>query len=339
MVVSKSRDGAKLQSLFRSKDTNWKAVAVEMFYADFCENLMPSEHKYSSTQEEIRVLSELCTKYVQDLRISGVQQERKELLNKFNDDIKMINYRPQDCAHCSFDFIYQLPNMESLSISFKPKVVPSRGYERRFFHVAPEDIRNLAVGLKSLRRLHTLEISGNLREGEKIAHLLASLQDSNSLHNLSLTHCSINSEIAGGHFAKFLSKNSSLEKIDLSYNDLGYGFCRHFAMGIESSSHNLKCLGLAMTGIFYNGLDVILKSISKRDSVWELNISCCEGECVDENNAAIEELENLMKKSSHLQILNMASNKIRDQSKRSKLIQALECNSSILSLDCFNCGM
>ncbi|KAG5683026.1 hypothetical protein PVAND_012336 [Polypedilum vanderplanki] len=333
-VASKTRDFVKLEELFRSKKTDWKSIAVELIYAEYVESLKATY--FPSTHEKYEKFTRQFAKYIRELKINKIQPQTKEICNEFDKSIKIVNYKQKDCEHFPLDFFRELKNLEKLSISFHPPEL-KKNYNRRFFNVAIEDIKNLSIGLSSLEKLHTLEITQtNLENDEKIKFLLETLQNLKNLKCLSLTHCNIKSQNSGGYFEKFL-ENSSLEVLDLSHNELDFGFCQQFAKGLENLKQMLK-LSLIMTGIFYNGLDEILKSISKCDKICELNISSCESEKFDNENTVINELKNLLENSTNLKVLEMPNNEIKDVIKRCEIIEALEKNFTLESMDVFNCG-
>lgn len=306
-------------------------------YAEFVESLMPNDYEIPSMRANINALTKLCSAEIKNLKLRKVQPEKREVKNEFNPDIKTVNYKLDECHHVPLEFLGQLEKVETFSISFCPGVVQHK-YEKRFFQVSTRDVEILSRGVRKFNNLNTFEITcTNLEESEKICHLLGALEDI-SLKNLLITHCSVKSKKSGEHFKTFLRKNGSLERIDLNDNDLSHEFCEQFALGIENFSNTLHYLGLSMNGIFYNGLDLIIRTICKKDNVLELNLSNCEGLCCENKNFVINELENLIATSGNLRSLNLSNNKIRNQSKRCQIIEACRENFNIDSINCGNCG-
>lgn len=309
----------------KTPNINWKQISIELSFRNFVENLESDSFTWSVDREKILNFVDKLKDYIENLQI-----RKLKLKNELNDeDFPVVNYSSDDNEHVSLEFLKNLTKLKRLSIEFGPGTI-KKGYHRKLFLVATTDIKNLSLALRELKALEKLEIKhSNLEEELKIFYLISSIDLSENIKILNLTHCNITSK-SGVHFENFLTKNSSIEEIELRGNNLGYEFCKHFANGILNfKGQLLKYLGLSFNQILLNGLKFIMNSMIEKDNVKMLNVCGCEGGKSDSYEEFIDKFCTLLQYSKKLKLLDFSSNFIPNADLRKKIIEAHNKNSNI----------
>lgn len=310
-----------------------------MCYLEFIENLTFYESDLPAVLKFTEEITKKCSDYIDSLTIRKVKMDERKLANEFNPRIFSMNYKNEEVAHISLEFLKNLKNLKNLSITFNPQI-SFEFYERRFYQISVDDIKNFSKGLESLIHLETLEITKtDLKEHEKIFHLLSSIGKLRGLKALTLTHCNISSKESGDIFASYLSKNLSLTEINLQHNALNSDFCHQFSFGIEKFNGILQKLDLSVNPILHDGLEFVINSLAQKDNVVDLDISTCEGFTCTSYGLAFEELNKLISTSNNLRHLNISNNAIASEATRKKFIRALEGNFHISTISFSNCGI
>lgn len=308
----------------KNSNTNWKQISIELNFRNFVENLEKNDYKWDDDRERILKFTDGLKDHIENLKI------RKLKLKKMpKSDFPIVNYPSDECEHVSLEFLKNLINLKTLSVEFGPGIV-NCNYNRKLFQVATKDIENLSLALVKLKALQKLEIKhSDLKDNEKIFHLLISIEQNKNLTELNFKHCKITSDESGMLFERFLSENSTIEMIELSENRLNFDFCKRFAEGLIKFKGHLKYLGLAFNPIMLDGLKLIISSVIKRDNIKTLNVSCCEGGKHDSYEEFTEQFCTLLQNTKHLKLLDFSSNLIPDAELRKKIVNA-HCKNSIV---------
>lgn len=313
-------------------------MGIELCYSEFVENLTFFDADLPAILEFTDDITKKCSRFIEQLTIRRVKMNEKKLSNEFNPKIFSRNYKNEEVAHISLEFLKHLQNLKNISITFNPQI-SFEIYERRFFQVSVHDIENFSKSLETFIHLETLEITKtDLEEHEKIFHLLSSIENLRGLKALTLTQCNISSKESGAIFASYISNNLSLTEINLSDNALSSDFCHQFSLGMEKFNGMLQKLNLSMNSILHDGLEFIMSCIVQKDNAVDLDISTCEGFTCTSYGTAFDELNKLISTSKNLKHLKVSNNTITSGGTRKKFIRALEGNFHISTISCLNCG-
>lgn len=334
-MQAKVYDVLKLQILQRDPETNWKKVGLELKLAELIENLEQTRFDEPATAEHLRNVTENLMEFVENLSIKKLKARVGYNKNPVNEKARVVNFSSDECYHGSRQFLGGLKNLKKWSVRFDPGL-KSWNYEKRFFQVAAIDIENIGKALKSLKQLESFAIQqSDLSDSIKVYHLLTPMKAMEHLKVIELSYCGIKSTESGQHFEEFLSVNRSLKHLELKGNELGLHFCFHLAKGIQKFAGKLSHLGLSLTRILGNGLNLILNSLDDKKYIESLDISKC---VIGKSDNWVKSLIRLIERQGSLRMININENEIDSKLNKEKFIKAIDKNYEIVEINCENCG-
>lgn len=336
MVQLKINDGLKFQQLLRDQTTNWKRMGLELKFEEVIENLEQTDFDSPVTLEYLYQLMDKLQPIVEHLSIREMKPRKTYDKNPLNPNDRVVNVAAAECHHGSLEFLGVLTKLKSLFIKFDPGLLKLR-YERRFFQVSVDDIKNVGKALTKLKKLEQFVIRrSDLSEPAKLHHLLEPMSWMPHLKCLDFSYCGITSGESGECFKKVLTINRTLTHIELKGNNLDLEFCNRFAVGMITFEGFLDYLGLSMNPILDNGLGLILRSINERSNVRKLDISNCGQTTHETSDGCMQELLRLIERQGVIREFNVNGN-VNEKFKQ-EFIKALEKNYEIDDAQCDNCG-